>query len=379
MKNITILGSTGSIGTQALQVAKSCNYNIIALTAGKNVVLLGQQIEEFKPKYAVVANEEDVKSLQEKYPEVKILWGEAGIETVASLDDNDIVLNSIVGIAGLKGTIAAVKHAKRLALANKESLVCAGSIVMPLAKKYGCEITPVDSEHSAMFQAMQSGKHNEIESVILTASGGPFFGKKAEELTEMKASDALKHPSWSMGNKITIDSATLMNKGFEFIEAIWLFDLKPEQIEVVVHRESIIHSAVEFTDGNVIAQLSNPDMRLPISYAISYPDRVKIPYRKLKLAEIGKMSFYEPDLSTFKCLDLCIRSVERGGNSGAVINGANEEAVKLFLNDKIGFLDIYNCVKYAYDNVKFIENPDIDDIFESDKQARACVNDYIMR
>ena len=379
MKNITILGSTGSIGTQALQVAKSCNYNIIALTAGKNVGLLGQQIEEFKPKYAVVANEEDVKSLQEKYPEVKILWGEAGIETVASLDDNDIVLNSIVGIAGLKGTIAAVKHAKRLALANKESLVCAGSIVMPLAKKYGCEITPVDSEHSAMFQAMQSGKHNEIESVILTASGGPFFGKKAEELTEMKASDALKHPSWSMGNKITIDSATLMNKGFEFIEAIWLFDLKPEQIEVVVHRESIIHSAVEFTDGNVIAQLSNPDMRLPISYAISYPDRVKIPYRKLKLAEIGKMSFYEPDLSTFKCLDLCIRSVERGGNSGAVINGANEEAVKLFLNDKIGFLDIYNCVKYAYDNVKFIENPDIDDIFESDKQARACVNDYIMR
>ena len=379
MKNITILGSTGSIGTQALSVAKSCNYNVVALTAGRNVDLLMKQIEEFKPEYAVISSETDAKMLQEKYPDVKVLWGEDGVETVASLDKNDIVLNSIVGIAGLKGTIAAVKHAKRLALANKESLVCAGSIVMSMAKEYGCEITPVDSEHSAMFQSMQSGKHGEIESVILTASGGPFFGKKAEELTGMKAADALKHPSWNMGNKITIDSATLMNKGFEFIEAIWLFDLKPEQIEVVVHRESIIHSAVEFVDGNVIAQLSNPDMRLPISYAISYPDRVEIPYRKLKLAEIGKMSFYEPDLETFGCLKLCIDSVARGGNSGAVINGANEEAVKLFLNDKIRFLDIYNCVKYAYDNVGYIENPDINDIFESDKQARAYVNNYIMR
>lgn len=379
MKNITVLGSTGSIGTQAMQVAKSCGYNIVALTAGRNIGLLMEQIEEFEPEYAVVLEKNDAGIVQERFPKVKVLYGEEGIETVASLSYNDIVLNAIVGIAGLKGTICAVKHAKRLALANKESLVCAGAIVMPMAKKHGCEITPVDSEHSAMFQAMRSGKASEVKSVILTASGGPFFGKKSDELVNVKAADALKHPSWNMGNKITIDSATLMNKGFEFIEAIWLFNLRPEQIEVVVHRESIIHSAVEFNDGNVLAQLSNPDMRLPISYAISYPDRVNIPYKKLRLHEIAKMSFYEPDLKTFKCLQLCMDSVKRGGNSGAVINGANEEAVKLFLQDKIGFLDIYNCVKHAYDNVKYIEDPTIDDIFESDNLARAAVSDYIMR
>ena len=281
MKKITILGSTGSIGTQALDVVKSRGYRVIALSAGKNIELLKQQIEEFKPEYAVVQDEQDCEKLKKLISDTEILWGQQGIETVASLKENDLVLNSIVGIAGLRGTVAAIKNGRRLALANKESLVCAGSVVMPLAKETGCEIIPVDSEHSAIFQSLRAGRARELKSVILTASGGPFFGKTAEETENMTAADALKHPSWSMGSKITIDSATLMNKGFEFIEAMWLFDLVPSQIEVVVHRESIIHSAVEFVDGNVIAQLSMPDMRLPIAYAMTYPERAELSHKKL--------------------------------------------------------------------------------------------------
>lgn len=379
MKNIAILGSTGSIGTQALDVIRSSGYNVSALSAGKNITLLKKQIEEFNPSVVSVMEKEDVDFLSEIFKGISFFYGQEGIEKVAEFEKNDIVLNAVVGIAGLRGTVAAINNGKTLALANKESLVCAGCIVMPLAKSRNVKIIPVDSEHSAMFQSMEAGNKQEVKSVTLTASGGPFFGKTADELVSVTAKDALKHPSWNMGSKITIDSATLMNKGFEFIEAMWLFDLEPNQIEVVVQRESIIHSAVEFIDGNVIAQLSNPDMRLPISYAITYPLRAAIPYKKLNLAQIGRLSFYEADEDTFKCLGLCREAAERGGNAGSVINGANEAAVEAFLNDKIGFLDIYECVKFAYDRVPYIKNPTIDDIYESDRLARANAYNYIKR
>ena len=377
MKKITILGSTGSIGTQALDVVKSRGYRVIALSAGKNIELLKQQIEEFKPEYAVVQDEQDCEKLKKLISDTEILWGQQGIETVASLKENDLVLNSIVGIAGLRGTVAAIKNGRRLALANKESLVCAGSVVMPLAKETGCEIIPVDSEHSAIFQSLRAGRARELKSVILTASGGPFFGKTAEETENMTAADALKHPSWSMGSKITIDSATLMNKGFEFIEAMWLFDLVPSQIEVVVHRESIIHSAVEFVDGNVIAQLSMPDMRLPIAYAMTYPERAELSHKKLSLSDIGKMTFYKADTDNFRCLKLCMEAAEKGGNAGAVINGANEVAVAEFLKGGISFGDIYRCVEYAADNTLFIAKPSLEDIFKSDDMAREAARKYI--
>ena len=381
MQSISILGSTGSIGTQTLQVCRDLSIKVNAISANSNIDLLEKQAREFSVKIVGVYNKQAAAVLKERLADtdIEVLSGEQGNIAVATFKDSSTVVTAMSGMIGLVPTVEAIKVGKTLALANKETLVCAGHIIMPLAKKHNVKILPVDSEHSAIFQCVNACEGNKINKIILTASGGPFFAKKESELVHITKADALKHPNWSMGSKITIDSATLMNKGLEIIEAKWLFDVDIDDIEVVVHRESIIHSAVEFVDGNVIAQLSNPDMRLPISYAISYPDRVEIPYRKLKLAEIGKMSFYEPDLETFGCLKLCIDSVARGGNSGAVINGANEEAVKLFLNDKIGFLDIYNCVKYAYDNVEYIENPDINDIFESDKQARACVNNYIMR
>lgn len=380
MKTITILGSTGSIGTQALDVAKCGGYRVLALAAGKNTALLARQAREFQVSYVCTSDEQGYSSLQEELNDtnITVLFGQAGIETLAALQENDIVLNAIVGFAGLRGTVAAVTAGKPLALANKESLVCAGSIVMPLAKETGSVILPVDSEHSAIFQALRSGEHGEVAKLILTASGGPFFGKTPAELQQVTAKDALKHPSWSMGNKITIDSATLMNKGFELIEAMWLFGVPPEDIEVVVHRESIIHSAVEFVDGNVIAQLSMPDMRLPIAYALTHPGRLPLPHKPLRLWEVGKLSFYQPDMESFPCLPLCIAAARRGGNCGAIINGANEVAVAAFLKGDIGFTEIYQCVHSAYQQVGFLAKPSLEQVFESDAQARKAAEQYIL-
>ena len=380
MKTITILGSTGSIGTQALDVAKSGGYRVLALAAGTNIDLLERQAREFSVSYVCTGEEQGYEVLKKRLADtgVKVLFGQQGIEQLAALPENDIVLNAIVGFAGLRGSMAAIQAGKPLALANKESLVCAGSILMPLAKQTGSVILPVDSEHSAIFQALRSGQPKEVHKLILTASGGPFFGKTKEGLAAVTAKDALKHPSWSMGNKITIDSATLMNKGFELIEAMWLFSVKPEDIEVVVHKESIIHSAVEFCDGNVIAQLSVPDMRLPIAYALTHPERKELPFRPLKLWEIGNLSFYAPDYENFPCLPLCIEAAKRGGNSGAVINGANEIAVAAFLKGELSFLEIFNCVNYAYKQVGFLSKPTLAQIFESDEQARCAANQYIV-
>lgn len=379
MKKITVLGSTGSIGVQTLSIVRGGGFKVLALSAGKNIELLEKQVREFSPLYAVVAEESGAKELSDRIKDTscKVLCGSDGVKYVAAISENDIVLNAIVGIAGLCGTISAVEAKNTVALANKESLVCAGELVMRMARENNVQILPVDSEHSAIFQAMQAGKKSEIEQLILTASGGPFFGKKDTELTHITAKDALKHPSWDMGAKITIDSATLMNKGFELIEAMHIFEIPPQKIDVVVHRESIIHSLVEFCDGNVLAQLSNPDMRLPIQYALTFPDRMVCEHKKLRLSKIGSMTFYEPDRNTFKALALCENAAERAGNAGAVINGANEVAVATFLRGEIGFLDIYSAVEYAYLKVEHVGTLTTDVVYQSDLLARKHVVEYL--
>ena len=373
---IALLGSTGSIGTQTLDVARCLNIPVTALAARRNVKLLEEQTREFKPLAVAVMEPDAYEDFKVRVADTdtKVLCGMEGFEEIASLEECDTVLNSVVGMVGLRPTLAAIRAKKRLALANKETLVAGGALVMKEAKRCGVDIIPVDSEHSAIFQSLQGspGDHA-FKKIILTASGGPFFGKKREELVNIKKEQALKHPNWSMGAKITIDSATLMNKGLEVIEAAWLFNKSVDDIEVVVHRESIIHSAVEFCDGAVIAQLGLPDMCIPIQYAISYPDRMPSPAEALSLSKLGTMHFAEPDCETFRCLEICKEAMRRGGLAPAAANGANEAAVALFLEDKIGFLDIAELVGEAMERQSACDEYSLEDVLNADKEAKGYV------
>ena len=373
MKDIVILGSTGSIGTQALEVARQNGYRVRALAAGSDIELLESQAREFKPRCVAVANEAKGKELKIKLADtdIKVFAGSKGV-CAAAREKADIVLSAIVGIAGLAPTLAAIDAGADIALANKETMVTAGDIVKSAAKQKGVKIIPVDSEHSAIFQSLQGAPEKSLKKIILTASGGPFFGKCAEQLKNVTAKEALKHPNWSMGAKITIDSATLMNKGLEVIEAVHLFSVSPDDIEVVVHRQSILHSAVELSDGAVIAQLGTPDMKIPIQYAFSYPER-KFCYERLSLTDIGTLTFSKPDTETFRLLPLCIEAIRQGGLKPAAINGANEESVRLFLEGKIGFLDIAELNFKAMENCPAVDSFSLEDVFLADKAAREFV------
>ncbi len=352
MKNLALLGSTGSIGRQCLEVADSQNdVNIVALSANSNVSLLAEQARKYLPDTVCICN-------TDKYSEIKLLLADTNIKVVAGSEalseitthkDADMVLTAVVGSIGLKSTVDAIKSKKRILLANKETLVTGGEFIIPLSKQYGVDIIPVDSEHSAIFQALKSGRDCEIEKLLITCSGGPFFGKTLQELKEVKAKDALKHPNWNMGAKITIDSATLMNKGLEVIEAKWLFGVDISDIEVYVHRQSIVHSMVEFCDGSVIAQMGIPSMKIPIQYAINYPERCKRLDNRLNLFDIRNLTFERADMDTFVCLKLAIDSAVRGGIMPTVLNAANEIAVEAFLNDRIGFTDIGEVVEATMD------------------------------
>ena len=374
-KRISVLGSTGSIGRQALDVIRTCGLEAAALTAGHNAKLLEEQVREFKPRLAVLLEESDAKDLRVRLADTgtKIASGVSGLVEAAELERADTVLTAIVGIAGLRPTMAAIRQGKRIALANKETLVCAGRLVMEEARDYGSKIVPVDSEHSALFQSLQAGRACEVKRLILTCSGGPFYGKTKQALESVTREDALKHPNWAMGAKITIDSATLMNKGLEFIEAMHLYDMPPEKISVVIHRESIIHSLVEYCDNAMIAQLGAPDMRLPIQYALTYPKRIPGPATPLDLWNCGPLTFGAPDLEAFPCLALALEAAKTGGTAGAILNGANEGAVGLFLEGKIGFLDIPAKVEKALASVPAVQNPTMQDILDADRAARESV------
>ena len=373
---ISILGSTGSIGTQSLEIAAHLGVRVAALAAGTRVELMAQQCRKFCPELAVMATEESANALRamiEDLP-VRVSWGEAGLIEAAVHPQADCVITAVVGMLGLKPTLAAIRAGKRIGLANKETLVCAGELVMAEAKKYHTEIIPVDSEHSAIFQClMGAGEKREIKRLILTCSGGPFFGRKKEDLLGVTKKDALKHPNWSMGAKITIDSATLMNKGLEVIEAMHLYDMPLEQVDVVVHRQSIIHSMVEFVDGAVMAQMGAPDMRLPIQLAMTYPERKSCIAPDLNLLTCGDLTFKAPDLEAFPCLKLAMDCAKKGGNACAAMNGANEEAVAMFLRDEIGFYDIHDRVAKAVQTVPFIREPSLEDILETDRLSRLAV------
>lgn len=364
-----VLGSTGSVGRQALDVCRHRNIKVTALSAGSNISLLEEQIREFSPGLCAVADERAAADLAVRVADTgtRIISGKNSAEVIASEADADTVLNSVSGIAGLRPTLAAIRAGKRLALANKESLVTYGKVVMTEAERRGVMILPVDSEHSAVFQCLSGQK---IKKIILTASGGPFFGKKREELARITPADALAHPTWSMGNRITIDSATLMNKGFEVIEAVMLFGVTPEQVGVVVHRESIIHSMVEYTDNAVIAQMGAPDMRLCVQYALTYPERYDSPVAELDLVKLSRLSFAEPDGEAFPLLPLAYRAVKRGGVVPAVMNGADEAAVAMFLDGRISFTDISDIVSAVTENAPVVECPTLEDIEAADCEAR---------
>ena len=373
MKNLAILGSTGSIGTQALEVADSSNdINIVALSANNSVELFAQQIRKFKPDIACLMNEARIGELKTLVADVdvKIVGGMEGLIQIAEYEKSDMLLTSVVGNVGLLPTVAAIKKGQKILLANKETLVTAGELIMPLAKEYNVDILPVDSEHSAIFQCLQGNSYNKIKKILLTASGGPFFGRTAQELENITKADALKHPNWSMGAKITIDSATLMNKGLEIIEAKWLFGVDVNDIEVLVHRQSIVHSAVQFCDNSVIAQLGVPDMKLPISYAINYPERTECITPELDMFSCGPLTFAKPDSDTFRCLALAIEAVRRGGLVPTVMNAANEVAVELFLNDKIGFADIARFVENTMNGIEICDDLTIESIVKYDGLAR---------
>lgn len=379
MKIITILGSTGSIGTQALEVAKKHNIKVKALSAHSNAKLLAAQAKEFGAEYVCIFDEKKREELCRELGDYRaeVFTGMEGLNAIASLDGVDIMLNSVVGMVGLVPTLTAIEKGTDIALANKETLVAGGKLVINAAKEKGVKIYPVDSEHSAIFQSLQGNTGNKIKSIILTASGGPFFGKTKAELENVTLEQALDHPNWSMGNKITIDSATLMNKGLEFIEAMWLFDLKPEQIEIVVHRESVVHSAVEYEDNSVIAQMGVPDMKIPIQYALLYPERVDCDVKHLSLTDYGRLSFMKPDYETFDCLTACIKAVTAGGTLPAAVNGANEEAVDAFIKGKIKFLQIGELVREVLNNTQKKEITSVDDILAADKAARDYVRNAI--
>jgi len=378
-KRISILGSTGSIGTQSLEVCEKHGFEVTALSANNNIELLEQQTRKFRPQYVCTYNEEKYSELKQRLSDmnVKVLSGMEGLCEIASLSQNDIVLNSVVGMVGLLPTLTAINAHKDVALANKETLVAGGELVMSLAKEKNVRIYPIDSEHSAIFQCLQGNKREQLSKIILTASGGPFFNKSYQELENVTKADALRHPNWSMGNKITIDSATLMNKGLEFIEAKWLFDLTPEQIEIVVHRQSVIHSAVEYKDFSVIAQLGVPDMKIPIQYALLYPDRLECPTKRLSLTDYGTLTFAKPDYKTFKCLSTAIEGIKRGGSYPCLINSANEEAVGLFLNDRIKFIQIGEIVSSVLEKFEYSEIKSYDDVMKADKSAREYVRNSI--
>ena len=378
MKKLIILGSTGSIGTQALEVAKRDGYTVVALAAGGNIELLEKQAREFKVKAVAVFNEQRANDLKIKLgdTDIKVLSGQSGVCALAKMNC-DIVLNSIVGIAGLLPTLTAIDAGHDIALANKETLVTGGDIVKKAAKQKGIKILPVDSEHSAIFQSLQGAPEKSLKKILLTASGGPFFGKTKKDLENVTVKEALNHPNWSMGAKITIDSATLMNKGLEVIEAVHLFDISADNIEVLVHRQSILHSAVELSDGAVIGQLGTPDMRLPIQYALTYPERSNYAFEKLSLADIGTLTFQKPDTETFRCLPLCIKAINEGGLRPTAVNGANEEAVRLFLEGRIKFQQIAELVEKAAYSLQNKKEFELEDIIETDRLSRKAVNSYI--
>lgn len=379
MKKLIILGSTGSIGVQALEVAGRNGYKVTALAAGKNTELLEKQARKFKPDIVAVFDENAANDLKIRLADmpVKVLSGEEGVCAAAQYD-GDIVLNAVVGIAGLKPTLSAIEAEKTVALANKETLVAGGEIVNKRLLEKNVKLLPVDSEHSAIFQSLQAAPHGSLKKILLTASGGPFYGRTRAELQNVTVKEALKHPNWSMGAKITIDSATLMNKGLEVIEAVRLFGVKAADIEVLVHRQSIVHSGVELSDGAVIAQLGTPDMRLPIQYALTYPERSDFAFEHLSLTDIGALTFEKPDTDTFRCLPLCIAAINEGGLAPAAVNGANEEAVRLFLEGKIKFLQIAELVEKALLSVNNIRDYTLEDIFETDKAARRMVRGTII-
>ena len=375
-RTLSILGSTGSIGRQTLKVAEACGYKVAALTVNRSVELAEAQAREFRPKLLAAVDESAAADLRVRLADtdIKVLSGQAGLLEAASLPEADTVVTAIVGVAGLRPTLAAIDCGKRIALANKETLVCAGELVMARAKEKGAEIVPVDSEHSAIFQCLQGCKdRGEVRRLIITASGGPFYGKSCKELSLVTKEQALRHPNWTMGAKITIDSATLMNKGLEFIEAMRLYARPPERIQVVVHRESIVHSLVEFEDGAVLAQLGSADMCLPIQYALTWPERTPGPAKPLDLLSCPPLTFQRPDSDTFRCLGLALECAKKGGTSTAILNGANEAAVGLFLEDKISFLDIPRLVEGALDRAPVLDAPGLDDIFEADRAAREAV------
>lgn len=379
-KSISILGSTGSIGTQTLEVARELGIKICGLTANKNISLIEEQIREFKPEVAAVFDETEAKKLQEnvKDTNTKILTGMEGLCEAATIKSADIVLTAISGMIGLEPTLAAINAKKDIALANKETLVVGGKLVMNLAKKQGIKILPVDSEHSAIFQCLE-GCHdsNHLKKLILTASGGPFFGKTKKELENVTVADALSHPSWSMGAKITIDSATMMNKGLEIIEAVHLFNMPPEKIDVIVHPQSIVHSMIEYIDGSVIAQMGTPSMKTPIQYALTHPERVSSTVPPLNLSKLKNLSFFEPDSETFEAMNICREAIQSSGAACVIINAANEEAVHHFLNGKIKFLDIISLIKEAK-NCFYSEKADtLKAILAVDKKVRAFITDNI--
>ena len=382
IKKISILGSTGSIGTQALDVVRKLNLKVSALAANSNIRLLEEQIREFKPSTVAVFDKNAAAELKKniKDLDIEVKASMDGLCEVASIEDTDMVLNSVVGMVGLKPTLSAIKAKKNIALANKETLVAGGKIVMEEARKQNVSIYPVDSEHSAIFQCLQGApKNRSLKKIILTASGGPFFGKDMEFLKTVTPKDALKHPNWNMGAKITIDSASMMNKGLEIIEAAWLFNMPIDNIDVVIHRESIIHSLIEYNDNSVIAQLGLADMRIPIQYAITYPNRYPSPVKELDLTDIAKLSFYKPDYDNFTCLNACKKAFNLGGTAPAIANAANEEAVKLFLENKISFLDIGSLVNQAINHQKIAEINDLDDVLNADKASRLYIKELVSK
>lgn len=381
MKKIGILGSTGSIGTQTLEIVSAYpeDLQVVVLAAGSNVSLMEKQMRTYKPEMVVMWSEEAAKDLRTKTADlnIPILSGMEGLLEASVYPDMDVLVTALVGMIGIRPTIAAIKAGKDIALANKETLVTAGHIIMPLAKEYGVSILPVDSEHSAIFQSMQGEKREQVSKILLTASGGPFRGKTLDELKSMQVEDALKHPNWSMGRKITIDSATLVNKGLEVIEAKWLFDVDLDQIQVVVHPQSIIHSMVEYADGGIIAQLGAPDMKLPIQYALFYPDRRPVDGKHVNFYELGQMTFEAPDLDTFRGLKLAYKAAEIGGTMPTVFNAANEKAVALFLNKQISFLQIPELIERSMEHHSVVQNPSVEEILAAETEAYTYISNII--
>jgi 1-deoxy-D-xylulose-5-phosphate reductoisomerase len=384
MKRITLLGSTGSIGTQTLDIVAEYpeKFQIVGMTAGGNIDLLAQQIRQFRPEIVAIANQNKIADLKEAIADLAVkpilLAGAEGVETVASYGDSEAVVTGIVGCAGLLPTIAAIKAGKNIALANKETLIAGGEVVVPLMKKYGVKLLPADSEHSAIFQCLQGVPEGGLRRIILTASGGAFRDRPTEELASVTVADALKHPNWAMGKKITIDSATLMNKGLEVIEAHYLFGVSYDQIEIVIHPQSIIHSLIELEDTSVLAQLGIPDMRLPLLYSLSYPDRLPTQWERLDLVKCGTLTFRAPDHQKYPCMQLAYAAGRAGGTMPAVLNAANEQVVELFLQERISYMQIADLIEYVCDRHNCVSKPELEDILEADQWARNTVLQQVM-